>query len=190
MFVDTFKKSIGAMALAALMAVGGAASVNAATIQPGDPAVLLNPGVILTSIQSFANAGEVVNDTYNYTTVDDGSGTQGVSYKYDILFAEEDIADFANLTFDVVGATQGLLASFQLTDALGNIAAFVVGNTFSFTGVWDAPQDIALTVSGTTLEDGATYGIRISAVPIPAPIVLFVSALVGLGFLGRRRSKI
>jgi len=185
---DTLKKSVGAVALAALMAVGAATSANAAVIQPGDPAVVLVPGTILTSIQTFDDTGVgIVNDTYNYTTFDDGTGQQNVAYKYDIIFEEEDITDFANLTFSIVGEDQGPLSSFELTDAAGNLAAFVSGFSFSFVGVWDAPQNIFLTVTGDVLEAGATYGIRISAVPLPAPLLLFVSALFGLGFLGRRR---
>jgi len=186
--LESIKKSFRVAALAAVVVAGAFTGAQAAVISPGNSPVLLTPGTILTSIQTFDTTGaNVVNDTYQYVTVDDGSGFQNVSYKYDIIFEDSDVTDFANLTFTISGSEEGFLSSFHLTDDLGNLAAFVSGFSFSFVGSWLAPQTISLAVTGDVLQEGATYGVRIAAVPVPAPLLLFISALLGLGFLGRRR---
>lgn len=195
--LETLRKVTG-VAIVSTMLVFVASSANAALISPDNSPVALLPGTVLTSIQTFED-GDTVDDTYNYQTVDlESTGFQNVSYRYSIIFANQEITDFANLTFSLSGSAQGPnFSTFTLTDSVGEIIPqfglnFVAGVGFAlnFVGNWIAPQDIALNVTGEALADGATYGVRISAVPLPAPLVLLVTALVGMGFLGRRKLSV
>jgi|TARA_Y100001947_G_scaffold135509_1_gene123271 opacity protein-like surface antigen len=190
---DTLKKSISAAAVAALMVVGMASSASAAivNIDPGDSNVLTTDTVYRTQSEEQIG-GAAFSDQYFFSLPDiGGNGTSSVFYSYDVTFPVPEGAaagiGIADLTFELFDSTNStVLATTTLTDANG--FAFVgFENGFNFTGVWPAPIDITLTVSGTALSQGGSYEATVAAVPLPAPLMLFVSALVGLGFLGRRR---
>jgi hypothetical protein len=49
--------------------------------------------------------------------------------------------------------------------------------------------DYFLHVTGSVLKSGSNFNIAVSTTPIPPALVLFGSALAGLGFLGRRSRR-
>lgn len=108
--------------------------------------------------------------------------------------------------FNVTGLGTGGSGTVSFTDAeLSSLSA--VGSTlftdsngqFLFTNATlpiiqalaGFNQDILALVSGTAFSPvqgtAPSYIVDVAAVPLPAPLLLFVSALFGLGFLGRRR---
>ena len=191
---DTLKNSIAAVALAALMAVGVGSSASAAVffIDPGDSNVLTLNNVYRTQSEE-QTPGASFSDVYFFTLPDNGGapGSDPVFYSYDVTFPVPSGAaagiGIANLTFTVFDVTNSnQLSQVVLTNGSG-FAFPGFENGFNFTGVWPTPISLTLTVTGDTLANGGSYEATIAAVPLPAPLVLFVSALFGLGFLGRRR---
>ena len=75
------------------------------------------------------------------------------------------------VTFDPLPG--GDLPFFQLAGQNRQILALVSGNAFS---------------NPNLATNGPNYIISAS-VPLPAPVVLLISALIGLGFLGRRKLR-
>ncbi|RVU34096.1 hypothetical protein EOI86_23560 [Hwanghaeella grinnelliae] len=191
---DTLKNSIGAVALAALMVVGAASSASAAVvnINPGDSNILALDTIYKTGDQDKLG-GQAFSDVYNFFLPDLGeaNGKSSVFYSYDVTFpipsgaaAGQGIRD---LTFTIFDVTNGnTLSDVTLTDANGFALPGFEGG-FNFVGTWPAPIDLTLTISGTALAIDGSYSATLRPIPLPAPLVLFVSALVGLGFLGRRR---
>ena len=113
-------------------------------------------------------------------------------------------ARFENMTltlFDVtglgitagsdIGGLSGAFAQLQLTPTaspfvqlVDQVILTVTPNVTEILGVF----------SGTAVAppggQTANYNATVSAVPLPAPVVLLISALVGLGFLGRRKVRV
>jgi len=200
---DTLKNSIAAVALAALMAVGVGSSASAAvvTMVPNDSNVLtLNTLYLAETIAP--GAGITFTHDYFFSLPDNAgaNGFEPVSYSYDVTFPVPSGASagvgIADLTFTVRDNTNGdtILSQVTLTDdVLGTITGLAgkalpgFASGFNFIGNWPAPIDLTVTVTGTVLSNGGSYDLAIAAVPLPAPLLLLVSALFGLGFLGRRR---
>ena len=113
--------------------------------------------------------------------------------------------------FDVTGS--GVVNGGSLTfdqaalDAATLVSEMVLTNstdgTINFNPITDLPffqpvgtdtQILAL-VSGTAFAAPSApvapnYIVSVSAVPLPAPVVLLISALIGLGYLGRRKTRV
>ena len=190
-----FVKKSAAIAVAMLIGFGAVQSANAAivTMDPGDSNVILLNTIYMTQPEE-KSANESFSDSYFFFLPDLGSvqsGSQSVYYSYDVTFPVPSGAaagiGIANLTFTVFDVTNSAqLSQVVLTNGSG-FAFPGFENGFNFTGVWPTPISLTLTVTGDTLANGGSYEATIAAVPLPAPLVLFVSALFGLGFLGRRR---
>lgn len=197
MLFQTLRTTISATAVAALMAVGLASGANAAvvTIDPGDTNVLVADTTYRTRSEE-KTPGVAFTDDYFFDLPDLGAedGKSRVLYSYDVTFpipegAADDVG-IADLTFTVSDDTnETVLNETVLTDGDGFVfPGFESG--FNFAGVWPAPIDLSLTVTGTTLGQGGSYAATVAptaAIPLPAPLILLGSALVGLGILGRRR---
>ena len=67
-----------------------------------------------------------------------------------------------------------------LDNAIPGIFTLAVDDVVAFR-VFDNPGDYGDNIGGVSLS--------VQAVPLPAALPLFLSALAGLGFFGRRRSK-
>ncbi len=92
---------------------------------------------------------------------------------------------FANLSFVLTDSLGGLVKSITTTNALGEA-------TDELAKFWiDLVSDnYVLNVIGTLISSGtSTYDVEISTVPLPPAAIAFGSALIGMGFLGRRRKK-
>lgn len=105
---------------------------------------------------------------------------------------------FAPTGSPLVGFTQAqldtatLIGETQLTN--------ITDGTITFTGA-DLPffeevafdTEILALISGTAFSENPqvfpNYIVNVQTVPLPAPVVLLISALLGLGFLGRRKAK-
>lgn len=199
MFFQALKKTSLITAGAALMVVGLASGANAAVVDV-DPGVseTLVVGTTYRTRSEEQTPGVAFSDEYNFALPDLGAadGKSTVFYSYDVTFpipegAAADIG-IADLTFTLLDDTNGTtLDETVLTDGDGFVfAGFESG--FNFTGVWPAPIDLVLTVTGTALPQGGSYAATLTpttAIPLPAPFLLLVSGLVGLGLLGRGRLK-
>ncbi len=88
----------------------------------------------------------------------------------------------------------GSIFSGVLTDTDGNaLGAAATPGFFPilFNSLWDEGDFITIAISGIVLDGGnASVALTSSAVPIPAPLLLFAAAMLGLGVVGRRRSKV
>lgn len=190
-----FVKRSAALAVAMLIGFGAVQSAGAVVINidPGDSNVLALETTFRTqSEEKLAN--ESFTDVYTFFLPDLGSvptGSQSVYYSYDVTFPVPEGAaagiGIADLTFTLTDETNSTtLSTIVLTDASGVAFSGFEGG-FNFIGNWPAPIELVLTVTGTALSQGGSYEATIAAVPVPAPLALFISALLGLGFLGRRR---
>ena len=189
-----FLKKGAAVAVVALLGLGAVQEAQAAVvnIDPGDSNVIAFDVVYRT--QSEEKLGnESFSDDYFFFLPDlsDNNGMQSVFYSYDVTFPIPEGAaagiGIRDLTFTLTDVTNNnVLSVFALTDASG-VAFTGFEGGFNFTGNWPAPIDLLLTVTGQALSQGGSYEATFAAVPLPAPLILFVSALAGLGFLGRRR---
>ena len=152
--------------------------------------------------------------TFNSHSIAPGIGFSAqVNEQAPGLGAGAGFLDFRVSFYDVTGT--GTVSGGSLTfdqaalDAATFIDEFVLTNstdgTITFNPLTDLPifqgigtntQVLAL-VSGTAFTNvGAqnpvdpNYIVSVSAVPLPAPLVLLISALIGLGFLGRRKARV
>lgn len=104
----------------------------------------------------------------------------------------------ATTTADFIAANGGSAinsaVTLALTDAAGvRISGSTEPDPFFVNGL-NANSEYLVTISGTAFDLSPTsdpsYNFTISSVPLPAPVVLLISALIGLGFLGRRKVRV
>ncbi len=140
-----------------------------------------------------------------------GAGVPSVGFELGVINPQGSIG-FDNLTlrlFDVsgdglnvgsnIGGLTGAFAALQVTTDESNSAGDqlvsnfvldqVVPGVTQILGVFSADNVFAPSGPPGTTQN-ANYNTTISAVPLPAPVVLLISALVGLGFLGRRKARV
>ncbi len=132
-----------------------------------------------------------VNDVFSYTVV---SASGEVPFSHTFTFNSNFTGD---VKFDVdtsnpVNGVRDLL--FSWTTGSGNSYLFTdnagVEDT-TMTPFWEAMvsgQQYVLTVTGTFFGD-SNYSIGVSAVPLPPAVIAFSTAMLGVGFLARRRRK-
>ncbi len=94
------------------------------------------------------------------------------------------LSKIANLTLTWLDESLATLATLQVTDAIGNNTG---NNTLALALL--NTGDYFLRVTGNVLNAQSTFQIAITATPIPPALLLFGSALAGLGFLGRRSRR-
>lgn len=145
-------------------------------------AIALLPGI--ASALSFAGSVMVPGGTYNVT---DPQGQLAA-----VAIADEAAGSFS---FDVTNNTSSTW-TFTFGDTYINNSlpggtfsmGSVVGATGPFSVALAAGETQTLTVFYDDVERGDVLGARFSAVPLPAGVLLMLSALGGLAFMGRRRS--
>lgn len=194
----SLKASVIAVAISAVIAFGMAPSAKAAVvnINPGDNNILVYGDIFRTQSEEQA-PGASFSDSFFFSLPDqaDPTGTEKVFYSYDVSFPVPTGAaagiGIRNLTFTLTDATNNTILNVTTLTNANGFALPGFQNGHNFTGTWPAPIELILTVTGTALSQGGSYEATIAAslqpIPLPAPLVLFISALLGLGFLGRIR---
>lgn len=194
---QVFKKISSTLAFLALVA--GASSVNANTIT-----LDVNPG-------SIALANLVSGNTFSLdinVALDAGQQWTGSATKISWLGADVTATSFSNTRgFDVVGT----VFTGTGTEIVHSTANIFTGDEFALNFLLTTVNftynsgalDLAMFILDPTVTDveGSTWvhslgGIdtpvlfdpQVSAVPLPPAFLLLGSALVGLGFTGRRKS--
>jgi hypothetical protein len=164
------------------------ASANAATVTPtesadgGSTVSLVHGGTYTYSTSVTTGAIGTAGDPglfFNFNVPSAPVGTLTLSAQGELL------SKIANLTLtwlDSSGLTE--LATLQVTDGTGaNTGNNALALALISTG------DYFLRVTGTVLNAESTFQIAVTATPIPPALLLFGSALAGLGFLGRRSRR-
>lgn len=172
------KSFVGVLAGAVVAGSLFAGSANAAlvdtfTIEPGDLYVLddLTAGGI----------GSTYDLAYQFdATADVGTITTAIS-----LPALGGVRDLVlSWSNDLAGTS--IISSLAVTDNDGDIIN--LGAELVLT-LLNGNSYFLLITSGETLVNALTVDVRVSTVPIPPALLLFGSALAGVGFLSRKRKK-
>ena len=158
--------------------------------------ILAGAVLAIASMQLSANAatvplGDITNSTNDGFGGDLGFFHSGVAFSDDVTFhlsAPQFVSGtLTNIQFNIgpfnLLDIAGLTATFN-----GNPLTLDPSGNFSLGGLL-AAGDYLITIAGTTAGFfGGAYHIELTATPIPAALLLFVSAIGGLaGFAGLRR---
>lgn len=103
-----------------------------------------------------------------------------VKFDIDSSFPAGSIAD---LTYTWINAASSL-AAYVYTDGAGNEDP----SQTPFFEAMTTAETWVLRVTGTFLSD-ASYSLQASVVPLPPAVIAFSTAMLGVGFLARRRRK-
>ena len=159
---------ISAMLFSLVLAVSGA---NAVTVTPS----------FFDSYNEDVDGtegGNAINTLYSFTADGDTRLSFAVSVNHPTADNNFGIANLT-LTWDLGGV-------HVVTDGTGVMLAnpfpkFFHALTDGVTGV--------LTVTGNWLSNGGGYTVTVAAVPLPPAVIAFGTAMLGVGFLARRRRK-
>tara|TARA_R110002096_G_scaffold416576_2_gene619459 strand:- start:305860 stop:306363 length:504 start_codon:yes stop_codon:yes gene_type:complete len=153
---------ISALVFSAFVAVSGAQAVSV------DPTFFAN-------YNNDTGAG-AINDIYAF------EATADTNLKF-IFSVNHPQADFN------VG-----ISNLVMTWSDGNIAHIITNNLGVVVGVpffhaMLTGANETLTVTGNFLANGGGYTLTVAAVPLPPAVIAFSTAMLGVGFLARRRRK-
>jgi hypothetical protein len=162
-------------------------------INPGDGILLSVSNGITTNIPSVDPA--FVSPSYS----DGGNGSE-IRFDFSSLVSAVGVDFFANpadTTLSIFGATANLLESFTVPTGdmfvcTPGLCGFV-GIDFGSDLISYAIIDTSLTLPQPGIEiyvDNIIYQSGVSAVPVPAAVWLFGTALIGLVGFGKRKARI
>ena len=176
---------------AAVCAVLLAGSANALTITPISPTE--SPDAV-DAISHTLGSGS----SYGYNSGSLGVGQIGLPGALGLFF------NFNVLESAVVTITSGdqpgvisnienltlswLASDFSVIDSLAVPSGFGVDPTILSLAL-AGPGIYYLQVTGNVLQSGSSFEVAVATTPIPPALLLFGSALAGLGFLGRRSRR-
>jgi hypothetical protein len=127
-------------------------------------------------------AGDILDITYVFTASGD-SPTRSTATALNPNPPAQGNFGIANLILTWADGG-GILSSQQFTDANG-----VLDTTLILTQVLTDTKNFTLQLTGTLLNGGGGYIVRVEAIPLPAGLLLFLSGLAGIGFLGRYKAR-
>jgi hypothetical protein len=173
--------------------VAFATPVHAVTINDNDSnglvADVLNVGAFgigdfLISHRSWDDtfAGDILDITYIFTASGDSS-TRSTATALNPNPPAQGNFGIANLILTWADGG-GILSSQQFTDANG-----VLDTSLILTQVLTDTKNFTLQLTGTLLNAGGGFIVRVEAIPLPAGLLLFLSGLAGIGFLGRYKAR-
>jgi hypothetical protein len=127
-------------------------------------------------------AGDILDITYVFTASGDSS-TRSTATALNPNPPTQGNFGIANLILTWADGG-GILSSQQFTDANG-----VLDTSLILTQVLTNTKNFTLQLSGTLLDAGGGFIVRVEAIPLPAGLLLFLSGLAGIGFLGRYKAR-
>ena len=130
-----------------------------------------------------AFAGDSVDITYVFTASGDSSTSSTATSLNPNPPAQGDFG-IANLILTWANGGGAILSSQQFTDANG-----VLDTSLILTQVLSDTKNFTLQLTGTLLDAGGGFIVRVEAIPLPAGLLLFLSGLAGIGFLGRYKAR-
>ena len=141
-------------------------------------------GDFLISHRSWdaAFAGDILDITYVFTASGDSS-TRSTATALNPDPPAQGSFGIANLILTWADGG-GILSSQMFTDANG-----VLDTSLILTQVLTDTKNFTLQLTGTLLNGGGGYIVRVEAIPLPAGLLLFLSGLAGIGFLGRYKAR-
>ncbi|MBL4602287.1 MAG: hypothetical protein JKY84_06060 [Emcibacteraceae bacterium] len=160
---------MSSLAITLLLAVSGA------------NAVPVTPSFFDSYTSGILTGGASVNDVYSFEAGADTNLSFGISVNHPNAVGTFSIANMVLTWTDAGGSVM-----YNVTDAFG------VMNSNPFPVFFHALMDGAsgmLTVVGTALTNGGSYSLTVAAVPLPPAVIAFSTAMLGVGFLARRRRK-
>jgi hypothetical protein len=189
--VDSLKLALAGAVMAGFVAFS--TQVHAATINDTDSNGLttdtLNVGLFgigdtFISHRTWDNAfsGQSLDITFLFTASGDSS-TNSTATTLNANPPEQGNYGIANLVLTWADGG-GILSSEQFTDANG-----VLNTSLILTQVLTDTKNFTLQLTGTLLDRGGGFIVRVEAIPLPAGLLLFLSGLAGIGFLGRYKAK-
>lgn len=193
MFIK-FLKKISVVASLALATMSFAGSANAMVVISGslyDAAGVMGtvnvsalPGYAQATLDNNGETGNQVGveGNLNYTFFNDGA--YGVNLIAKFTSSDTDPLS-GGVTFN--GFTFDWGPSVLSASALG--FDLITAGVLSIDTFLGSMQSITLNVHWDGVQDGTTGVLNVSAVPVPPALVLFLSGLVGMGFLSRRRRQ-
>ena len=121
-------------------------------------------------------------------------GTDAETYSFTADVTPLVIADDGSLTYEVTLADLSLAPSFEfealflsLTTSTETVQSIVGPGSFKFAAVENETYHVNIFGIGGGDFEAGLYGIEVAAVPVPSALVLFASAVAGLGV--RRRAS-
>ena len=161
---------LSALVVSTFIAVSGAQAV------PVDPSFFdsYNRDV---NAQYVINNGSAINDSYEFTATDFTNLSFAISVNHPTALNNFGIKNLT-LTWDLGGVQ-------FVTDNLGKMFT----NPFPEFFFFFTNQTGTLTVTGDFLSNGGGYSLTVAAVPLPPALIAFSTAMLGVGFLARRRRK-
>lgn len=189
----TLGKKMRALAVAGILGIGAFGPAHAITVEGNFFVDVVNSGVApVPGVDGLATSISI-NDTFA-TQIKGNNGEGGGSYAFEFTSTQALTAletSTLNPTGGFLGATVqwnsladgsgtvfGILTNAQILANVPLVVSFAANETKFLIASWDSIG-----------KDLSNFDLRVEAVPVPPAVLLFGTALVGMGFLSRRRRR-
>ena len=134
------------------------------------------------SYLTLIDENAIVNDKFNFVSP---AGMKTITTGIVLNVDGSNNTGVKNMTISWYDASNALLDSLMVSDGSG----FVSNPAASLVLTLLAGGAYHVIVTGQALASGGFYNLNIAATPLPPALILFGTALAGLGWLGRRRRR-